>query len=504
MDLRSVNLDSLVEQIKNYLSNLEDQPFEVVEAQDASYCIRITPDMLKVYLDLYPPLGSGLPLNPEDVVNALQQEGIPINSYDMIYERIKKCNESDICYENDLLIAEGTPPTPPTPGKIEFLQPIERVRRYDEDDPAAIDWKKLWELPTVDEGEEFALISPPHSGTHGIDIYGREIPPEPVEVLRYSLLDGVRGEIDDSGIIHVFATRSGQPFFDGVNFDVLPILNIPGNVDLQTGDIDFKGSIVIQGIINEGFSVRCSGDLVICNGIYNGRINSLGQCIVRNGIVGENCVVRAKGIVQAGYVEYATVISAEDIEIAGYSLFSTLKAKNKIIVKGKRYRGIIGGTAHAGSGIDTISVGSVMEPYTYLQVGVDPILVEERERKDKKIEELLWFRNRIEQAILSFTSNDTSFDIENLSEKERQKLFMLIRQMKRLEETAEQLKVSVAEISKVLDSERQHNPRIKVRNVIYPNVTIGIWESVFKIQKIDSYCSFFYNRQRREVVRGSY
>ncbi len=145
-----------------------------------------------------------------------------------------------------------------------------------------------------------------------------------------------------------------------------------------------------------------------------------------------------------------------------------------------------------------------MEPYTYLQVGVDPILVEERERKDKKIEELLWFRNRIEQAILSFTSNDTSFDIENLSEKERQKLFMLIRQMKRLEETAEQLKVSVAEISKVLDSERQHNPRIKVRNVIYPNVTIGIWESVFKIQKIDSYCSFFYNRQRREVVRGSY
>ena len=71
------------------------------------------------------------------------------------------------------------------------------------------------------------------------------------------LPQGRNTEISEDGT-QLLASIAGSVEFTGRSFQVKPVLEISGNVDFSTGDLDFLGDINICGNVLSGFTVRAT------------------------------------------------------------------------------------------------------------------------------------------------------------------------------------------------------------------------------------------------------
>lgn len=504
-DLRSANLEKLVKEIDCFLVAMEktvrDSPFPL-EDKDASWSVRISEDRLKTYLELYPAVGGGASLDPEEVFVSLEGQHILNIHRDRVFEAVEKCNGGKAVEGEEALVAYGVPPVPPEQGFVEFLVPIEKTKRTEETDGDPIDWKNLWTLPSVMEGTVIARVHPPLTGSFGTDVFGQPIPCAPPAQFRIKYGDGVT-VTDEAGIVKVVAARNvGQPVYRDDLLDVLPILFVQEDVDLASGDIDFIGSVVVKGSVTDGFSVRAGRDITVQGSVYNARISAGGSFIVKGGIVGENTEIRTGGDIRAGYVEYGKLISGVNIEVFGYTLFATMEARKSVFVQGRNRRGIIGGTCVAGQLIETLCAGSPMESQTILEVGKDPVRVRTVNELLARMEELEGMQRKVEGAIQSIKGPSEHFDLEVLSEDAKGKLFLLARYHKTMGNTLKALASRIDDEKRSMINDRKGSPRIKIRDRAYPNVSVKIWESTYILQSQEMFVSFFVDKESQKITKG--
>ena len=160
-----------------------------------------------------------------------------------------------------ILIASGNPPVPPQDERVrlEFSTgkgagPVIRADgRMDFRESAS-------KITSVEEGDILGVKLPGVPGKPGTDIYGNTVTPrEPRKVVLHAG-NGTKLIEEDSKVI---ATRAGQPDVksSGLNyyFTVQPSLVHNGNVNLDSGNIRFKGDIHIKGDVEQGMLVYASG-----------------------------------------------------------------------------------------------------------------------------------------------------------------------------------------------------------------------------------------------------
>ena len=83
----------------------------------------------------------------------------------------------------------------------------------------------------------------------------------------------------------------------GRKISVLNVYHVPGNVGYATGNIDFAGSVVIRGDIENGFVVKAEGDVTVGGNVEGGSIYADGNITIRGGSpVRTRRLSNAKGI----------------------------------------------------------------------------------------------------------------------------------------------------------------------------------------------------------------
>ncbi len=503
-DMRMANIDKLTQDIERFLSeeNVTETLLPAPEDRDASWEVRISDDRLSVYLDTFPSTGSGAPLDAAKICLELEGMGILNVDRDRVMALATLCDSGYPASGEDSLVARGIPPQAPVQEEIEFLVLMERAKRTGDDD-AAVDWKNLWITPSVHEGDVIARIHPPAEGTDGIDVYGAPLPAVSRALSRIHFGDGINISESEDGTVEIVSARIvGQPVFRDNFLDVLPLLIIEGDVNIMTGSIDFTGSVLVTGSVLEGFSVSAEKDVSVQGWVYNAHIQAKGSCIVKGGVTGERAFISAGENIRAGVVEYAGISASRKVEIFGYALFATLEAGDSVYVQGRNRRGIVGGNCVAGNTVEALSAGSPMESATLIEVGRDPFrarLLQELERKRAEYSEM---QEKIEKAILSIKGNGPSFDLDSLTEDEKGKLFLLVRYHGKM-------KGSVAELAERIENEKraslaEHHvmPRIRVRDRVFPNVTLKIWNQTMVIKKQESHSSFFMDKNNGLITRG--
>lgn len=291
------------------------------------------------------------------------------------------------------VIAQGKAPVPGEDAWLEQLTVTlkDRVLRPREKTDGTVDMHDLGELVTVHEGEPLMRRHPPRPGEDGLAVTGDHIAHRPGEDLALTVGDGSGISAQDSNLL--VATRSGIPRRVGDSMDVDEVLTLD-KVDLGTGNIDFKGCVLIKGDVAEDMQVRATGDVSIGGVVESAAVEAQGDLLVHDGIIGHKVDAErsataklsarlwAGGELVAKYAQNADLQSAGSVRIAKYLFHSQVSAGKDIWVGGEKHANgrLVGGRLTAGRSVQAGIVGA--DVGTRTPIDLSPCAREVQKRYD--------------------------------------------------------------------------------------------------------------------------
>lgn len=218
-------------------------------------------------------------------------------------------------------LARGTPPEPGEDERLEIL--FSQVENYT---PAVkengkVDFYEVKRTIFVEEGTLMAVKHPGIPGRPGFNLFGIEVQPPAYRKVILNLGKGACLDEEGSRVLakktgRPVVKRSGQVYF----LDVEDVMIHEGDVNIKTGNLRFKGSLlVVRGNVWESMTVQATG-LIIIDGIVTGariiandniRIN--GNCVgstVSAGISDEYLegVLGCIEIIKKGFEQIADIV----------------------------------------------------------------------------------------------------------------------------------------------------------------------------------------------------
>lgn len=127
-------------------------------------------------------------------------------------------------------------------------------------DQEHIDFKESWIIPKVETGTKLVTIIPPTESKDGMNVTGNVVKAKPGKPAVMKAGKNTEFQEEHQAI---FATGSGQVSLISKQIQVLPVYEVKKSVSMETGNIDFNGSIVINGDVPTGFSLKARGDITI-------------------------------------------------------------------------------------------------------------------------------------------------------------------------------------------------------------------------------------------------
>jgi uncharacterized protein len=296
-----------------------------------------------------------------EILNGLKQQRISEGiDFAMLHKNLVPCKE--------ITIARGAPPVDGEDSKITYYKLSERKPNIREDGKA--DFYDMNFLDEVKKGDWLGEKLPPTDGTPGKTITGESVMAKKGKELLLNYDRRTVAAVKEEGKVVLRALIDGVVEYQSGKILIEDHLSI-NDVGIETGNIEFEGSVTIRGTVMDGFSVSASKDISI-QGEF--AVTGIGQIVarkgdiyIRGGIFGKN-----KSRVKAGrniFVKHANecfLEAGENIYIGYYSLGSHLKAKN--IVADERKGKLIGGVIEATGMVKAAVIGNRLERKTVIHV----------------------------------------------------------------------------------------------------------------------------------------
>ena len=158
-----------------------------------------------------------------------------------------------------------------------------RVLRPQLREDGTADMRDLGAQVTVDPEQPLLQKIPPSKGRPGFTVFGQELEAHDGEDRDFKPGEGTRVSETDSNLI--VADRTGMPSFNDNSVQVDDVMQL-NNVDVSTGHVKFKGSVIVSGNVSEGMKVTCSGDITVGGYVDSAELYADGNITVRKGCIG--------------------------------------------------------------------------------------------------------------------------------------------------------------------------------------------------------------------------
>ncbi|HWR08198.1 FapA family protein [Sporomusa sp.] len=457
-----------------------DKPVEV----EPDIQILVARDRMEAALQVNLPKGCR-PVLIDDIMNKIKPTGI-------VYGIDAEAIESAIARPGSTVVcAKGLRPIDGVNAYITYHIDLENKGRPAELDDGRVDFKNLNMFTTVLKDELLAEKIPPTSGTAGMDILGNEVPAKPGRDILLPIGKNVYA-VDG---LKVHAGQSGQLVVLNNKVNVVPVIEVKGDVDLSTGNIEFVGNVMIQGSVQTGFTVKAEGNVDIAGNVSGGIVEGK-NVIVRMGVQGmHRGHIKAAENVIAKYIENAKVYAGKDVIISDVVLHSRVSAVKRVIVEERRGL-IVGGQISAGEEIRAKTIGTASATNTDIEVGVNPQMREEYQELRKEVRKIEFNLEQTQKAL----SILKSINLNSLPPEKREMLLKLTKAQFHLIGQIEAMRNRVAEIELVFEEMRYG--RIKVSDTVYPGVKLVIGTLVKPVRDPIKYAAFF--AEDGEIKTGSY
>ncbi|MCX7679806.1 MAG: FapA family protein [Spirochaetes bacterium] len=337
-----------------------------------------------------------------------------------------------------------------------------------------IDFKEVGSIIEVTKDQEILRRIPKEKPIDGYTIFGDKIEAIVEKREGYEVGENVvRSRYDENIFV---AAINGCLNVDGKRIGVSPEAIIRGNVDYESGNVEFSGTVHVKESVLPGFSVKAGGNIVIDGTANDAILVADGDIIVKQGITGKgDGKVIAKGKVKTNYILNTVVEAEKEVEVEDSIINSTVFSNDKVIVSG-RHGKIVGGTITARHEIIVNTVGSSQGTPTVLHVGKS-LLVERELITIKK--EMDVYRTNVDEIIKKIKASFGEKLFENPKEfvaslppVKKKNCLLLLRDLsennKKLKELVEKWK-AVEEKNKF-----EREPTIIIADTVYPGTEINV------------------------------
>ena len=279
----------------------------------------------------------------------------------------------------------------------------------------------------------------------------------------------------DEDELNLYATIDGHVTIVDNKAVVNPVLDINGDVDFSTGDIDFVGNVCINGNINPGFKVNSGGDVEVRGFIDGAEVTAAGSIMVRGGITGcMKTLIKARDSIYARFVENSRLDAGRDVLIREAIMQSFIKAGENVKVSARRAL-VVGGTIQAGRVVEAKVIGSQLATQTIVEVGINPHLRDEYQELKQAKEEKEKTMDILNHNLQMFQRSGVS--PENLSEARRIRLIKMLDDLKSVRKELEQITDRIIAIES--EFRKTKAAKVRVMEVVYPGVRISIGQSIY-------------------------
>ncbi len=314
---------------------------------------------------------------PEDIYAALNEQSVTFGIYDDVITALCYLNEDIV----DELIAEGQPHINGIDSEIIYeYDPITYPHPTILED-GTVDFKSMNLFQKVKAGELLATKIPATEGIDGMTVTGKSISARSGKDIKFWFGENIELTSDETQLI---ATSDGIYKLENGTMVIQNYMELNNGVGVETGNIDFKGDIVVNGNVCSGYSVDCDGDLMINGLVEKSRLKVTGDLTITQGVSGHNeCFIQCGGNLVVKYIDNAELSLKGNLE-AGEIVNSKVYCDGNVVVKGKKGH-IIGGEITAKYAIDATTIGSKLGVITLINLGVDIDSVKELRTLNEEI-----------------------------------------------------------------------------------------------------------------------
>jgi uncharacterized protein len=352
-------------------------------ANDALITVEITDQEMKAYVILTPPGPGGSDLYKDAVLAFLRNNRVIFGVMDEALQEL----EDKPRYREPFLVAVGAHPQNGRDSYVQYnFETDKNKHQLREAADGRVNFKELGLIQNVVAGQPLARKLPPEPGQPGRTVTGKMMPARNGRDISTPMGRNVHMGDDGATLI---ADINGLVTFISGKINVEEIFTVPGDVDLKTGNVMFLGTVVVQGNVEDGFSVKASGDVEVRGSVGKCEIVAEGDIIIHQGIAGKGGgKINAGKNIWSKFIENTTVEAGENVIVSDGLINSTIVANKKIICQGKR-AAIVGGQYRACEEINAKTLGSpVGGTETVLEVGYDPKSKEKKDRLDAQAKQI--------------------------------------------------------------------------------------------------------------------
>lgn len=440
--------------------------------------LKVAGDKTAAFIKVYPACGSGSQIVYGDISLAFAKAGVKKG---IIEETITQILE-DKMYGYMYLVAEALAPIEGSDAKIDYAVEISKSSKPKMNADGTVDFKDMELILHVKKGDLLATYTPINLGEPGYDVVGGIIRPKQTRNIPFKIGKNVFLSEDK---LQAFAGADGHLVLEEDKIVVSDTYIIEGDVDTSTGNVIFEGSVKVKGGVRAGYEINATGDIEVLGIVEGAKLISGGSIILSKGIQGMNKgVLDAKSNIVAKFIESASVRTGGDLHTECI-LHSTVYATGDIVCTGKK--GLIsGGDLRSGSLITAKIVGSNMGTTTKLEVGLDPMIIENYNRLSKEILEEQDALLKLDQ-IIGFLNKRK----EQTGKLEPDKLIMLQKSTQNKIMISSKIKGMTVEYEKLVEQiENKNDGKVKISAVAYPGVLIVIGNIKYFVRDEIKYAQF--------------
>lgn len=365
-------------------ANSKELSYPIAEKRPANLTFEIAEDKMKAVAFITAAWG-GSPVSANTLVKAAQDLGIIFGfNKENIIRLVQEASRAEPGTRLKADIAIGRVVKHGSPSYFEPLlaEMVSKRKQPLVDSDAKADLRDFGAIPAVSAGDTLMRRLPPTLGEPGFTVTGEKTEPLPGVSVEWQLGSGVGLAAENDDLL--IASKDGLPraIENGATVDDVFTVS---QVDLTSGHIIFKGSVVVTGNVNAGMKVIAGGNVFVKGVVEGVLIEAGGDITIGGAIIGHQIVageaveystkIKAQGDIYCNMAQYSAIECQGYLQATKYLMHCSVDAHSVLVGAADKINGkVVGGYyqlaqhLHCGqlgspsSGVVVISLNRQLEP----------------------------------------------------------------------------------------------------------------------------------------------